>query len=188
MVRDCIGRQWQLGTVQVDYNLPERFQLEYIGPDNKPHRPIMIHRAPFGSMERFIGVLIEHFGGAFPLWLCPEQARVLTVSEKSEASGQQVVEQMRGAGLRVSGDFRSEKLGAKIREAQVEMIPYMLVVGPRDAEAGTVSLRDRTEGDLGAIPLADAVTRLADEVRERRVRQKFQTGVDLSATSVKNEY
>ncbi len=188
MVRDCIGRQWQLGTVQVDYNLPERFQLEYIGPDNKPHRPIMIHRAPFGSMERFIGVLIEHFGGAFPLWLCPEQARVLTVSEKSEAYGQQVVDQMRAAGLRVSGDFRSEKLGAKVREAQVEMVPYMFVVGPRDAEAGTVSLRDRTEGDLGAIPLADAITRLADEVRERRVRQKFQTGVDLSAASVKNEY
>ncbi len=188
VVRDCIGRQWQLGTVQVDYNLPERFQLEYIGPDNKPHRPIMIHRAPFGSMERFIGVLIEHFGGAFPLWLCSEQARVLTVSEKSEAYGQSVVEQLRAAGLRVTGDFRSEKLGAKVREGQIEMVPYMLVVGPRDAESGTVSLRDRVEGDLGAIPLADAIARLNDEVRERRVRQKAQASVDLSSVGAKNEY
>jgi threonyl-tRNA synthetase len=188
VVRDCIGRQWQLGTVQVDYNLPERFQLEYIGPDNKPHRPIMIHRAPFGSMERFIGVLIEHFGGAFPLWLCYQQARVLTVSEKSEEYGRQVVEKMREASLRVAGDFRPEKLGAKIREAQLEMVPYMLVVGPRDAENGTVSLRDRTEGDLGAIPLADAMDRLVDEVRQRRVRQTFQTGVDLSSAGAQNEY
>jgi threonyl-tRNA synthetase len=188
MVRDCIGRQWQLGTVQVDYNLPERFQLEYIGPDNRPHRPIMIHRAPFGSMERFIGVLIEHFGGAFPLWLCPEQARVLTVSEKSEEYGRQVLAKLQAAGIRAVGDFRSEKLGAKIREGQVEMIPYMLVVGPRDAEAGTVALRDRTEGDLGAVPLAEAIQRLSDEIRERRVRQTFSTGVDLSASEAKNEY
>jgi threonyl-tRNA synthetase len=188
VVRDCIGRQWQLGTVQVDYNLPERFQLEYIGPDNKPHRPIMIHRAPFGSMERFIGVLIEHFGGAFPLWLCPEQARVLTVSEKSEEYGRQVLEKMRAAGLRVTDDFRSEKLGAKVREAQIEMVPYMVVVGPRDAESGTVSLRDRIEGDLGAVPLAEAIERLASEVNQRKVRQKAQASVDLSSAGAKNEY
>ncbi|MEQ1906820.1 MAG: threonine--tRNA ligase, partial [Pirellulaceae bacterium] len=127
VVRDCIGRQWQLGTVQVDYNLPERFGLEYIGPDNRPHRPVMIHRAPFGSMERFIGVLIEHFAGAFPLWLCPEQARVVTVSEKSEEFGRQVLARLRETGIRAEGDFRSEKLGAKIRDGQLEMIPYMLV-------------------------------------------------------------
>ena len=138
IVHDCIGRKWQLGTVQVDYNLPERFGLEYVGADNKTHRPIMIHRAPFGSMERFIGVLIEHFAGTFPLWLAYEQARVLTVSDKSEEYGREVLKQMREAGLRVTGDFRSEKLGAKVRDAQLDRVPYMLVVGPRDAEQGTV--------------------------------------------------
>jgi threonyl-tRNA synthetase len=190
VVRDCIGRQWQLGTVQVDYNLPERFQLEYIGPDNKPHRPIMIHRAPFGSMERFIGVLIEHFGGAFPLWLCPEQVRVLTVSDKSEVYGRQVLREVLAAGLRGVGDFRSEKLGAKVREAQLELVPYMFVVGPRDAEQGTVSVRDRIDGDLGAIPIAAAIGRLADEVREKRVRQKFQMAASAAAeaTGLGNEY
>src|SRR5207253_9982570 len=152
VVKDCLGREWQLGTVQLDYNLPsaERFALEYIGPDNTPHRPVMIHRAPLGSMERFIGVLIEHFAGAFPLWLAPEQARVITVSEKSEQYGRDVEAKLRAAGLRVKGDYRSEKLGAKIRDGQLEHIPYMLVVGPRDAESGSVSLRDRREGDLGA--------------------------------------
>jgi len=163
VVKDCIGRKWQLGTVQVDYNLPERFGLEYIGADNKPHRPIMIHRAPFGSMERFIGVLIEHFGGSFPMWLAPEQVRVLTVSEKSEAYGQQVEQQLREAGLRPKGDFRSEKLGSKIRDGQMDRVPYMLIVGPRDAEAGTVSVRSLLEGDLGAMPIADAIAKFQAE-------------------------
>lgn len=171
VVRDCIGRKWQLGTVQVDYNLPERFGLEYVGQDNQAHRPVMIHRAPFGSMERFIGVLIEHFAGSFPLWLAPEQARILTVSDKSEEYGRQVLEQMRAAGLRVEGDFRSEKLGAKIRDGQLEMIPYMLIVGPRDAENGTVSIRDRVDGDLGAMPLADAIAKFKDEVDQKLVRR-----------------
>ena len=171
VVRDCIGRQWQLGTVQVDYNLPERFGLEYIGSDNRPHRPIMIHRAPFGSMERFIGVLIEHFGGAFPLWLAPEQARILTVSEKAEGYARDIQAKMRAAELRVEGDYRSEKLGAKIRDAQLEMIPYMLIIGPRDAEAGTVSVRDRIEGDLGAMPVDEAIAKLQEEVAEKRVKQ-----------------
>src|SRR5260221_10139936 len=150
VVADCIGREWQLGTVQLDYNLPsaERFDLEYIGADNHPHQPVMIHRAPLGSMERFIGVLIEHFAGAFPLWLAPEQARVITVSEKSEQYGRDVEAKLRAAGLRVKGDYRPEKLGAKIRDGQIEYIPYMLVVGPRDVEQNTVSLRDRLEGDL----------------------------------------
>ena len=163
VVKDCIGRKWQLGTVQVDYNLPERFGLEYMGADNKPHRPIMIHRAPFGSMERFIGVLIEHFGGSFPMWLAPEQVRVLTVSEKSQEYGQQVHDQLKAAGLRVTGDFRSEKLGAKIRDGQMARIPYMLVVGPRDADAGTVSVRSLSEGDQGAMPIADAITKFQTE-------------------------
>lgn len=171
VVKDCIGRKWQLGTVQVDYNLPERFGLEYIGSDNKPHRPIMIHRAPFGSMERFIGVLIEHFAGSFPLWLAPEQARILTVSDKSEEYGKRVESQMRDAGIRVKGDYRSEKLGAKIRDGQLEMIPYMMIVGPRDAENGTVSIRDRIDGDLGAIPVEEAIAKFQSEVAEKTVRR-----------------
>ena len=170
VVKDCIGRKWQLGTVQVDYNLPERFGLEYMGADNTPHRPIMIHRAPFGSMERFIGVLIEHFGGNFPLWLAPEQARLLTVSDKSEAYGKEVHAKMNAAGLRVEGDFRSEKLGSKIRDGQLDMVPYMLIVGPRDAENGTVSIRDRSEGDLGAMPVDEAIAKFQQEVDQKTIR------------------
>ena len=167
VVTDCIGREWQLGTVQLDYNLPraERFGLDYVGADNQNHRPVMIHRAPLGSMERFIGVLIEHFAGAFPLWLAPEQVRVLTVSEKSEEYGRQVEQQLRAAGLRAVGDFRAEKLGAKIRDAQLELIPYMFVVGPRDAEAGTVDVRDRLDGPLGPMPVGAAVEKLTNEIQ-----------------------
>ncbi len=167
VVKDCIGRSWQLGTVQVDYNLPVRFDLNYIGPDNRPHRPIMIHRAPFGSMERFVGVLIEHFGGEFPLWLAPEQARILTVSEKAEEYARNVQSQMNDAGLRIKGDYRSEKLGAKIVEARNEMIPYMMVIGPRDAESGTVSVRPRVGDDLGAMPIQAAIEKLSREVAEK---------------------
>lgn len=167
VVKDCIGRSWQLGTVQVDYNLPERFDLSYIGSDNKPHRPIMIHRAPFGSMERFIGVLIEHFGGEFPLWLAPEQARILTVSQKAEEYARNVQQQMKAAGLRIEGDFRSEKLGAKIVEARNEMIPYMLVIGPRDAESGTVSVRPRVGDDRGAMPIQQAIEMFTQEVDQK---------------------
>ena len=176
VVSDCLGREWQLGTIQLDYNLPskERFALEYIGADNQPHTPVMIHRAPLGSLERFVGVLIEHFAGAFPLWLAPEQARVLTVSEKSESYGREIEAKLRAAGLRVTGDFRAEKLGSKIRDAQLELIPYMLVVGPRDAEQGTVSVRDRIDGDLGAMPLAAAIEKLKDEVARKLVRQVAQ--------------
>jgi threonyl-tRNA synthetase len=148
----------------------------------------MIHRAPFGSMERFIGVLIEHFAGAFPLWLAPEQVRVLTVSDKSEAYGREVLEKLRAAGLRVEGDFRSEKLGAKIRDAQLELIPYMLVVGPRDAEQGTVSVRDRAEGDLGAMSLDDCLARLSSEVAEKKVRKTFQTSAGLDSSQAAMEY
>ena len=188
VVRDCIGRKWQLGTVQVDYNLPIRFGLEYVGADNQAHRPVMIHRAPFGSMERFVGVLIEHFSGSFPLWLAPEQARILTVSEKSEEYGQSVLSQFRDAGLRVEGDFRSEKLGAKIRDGQMERIPYMLIVGPRDAENGTVSVRDRVDGDLGAIPVEEAIARLVREVAEKEVRQTFQNALDFGESNSSQDY
>lgn len=167
VAKDCLGRKWQLGTVQVDYNLPIRFGLEYVGADNQTHRPIMIHRAPFGSMERFIGLLIEHFGGCFPLWLNPEQARILTVSDKSEEYGRSVEKQMLAAGLRVKADYRSEKLGAKIRDGQLEMIPYMMIVGPRDAENGTVSLRDRAKGDLGAISVEEAIAKFQKEIQDK---------------------
>src|SRR5205823_6403186 len=169
VVRDCIGREWQLGTVQLDYNLPVRFNLEYIGADNRPHRPVMIHRAPFGSMERFCGILIEHFAGAFPLWLAPEQVRVLPISEKFTDYGRRVEAEFKAKGFRVAGDYRPEKIGAKIREAQLEKVPYMLVVGEKEAAAGTVAVRDRVDGDLGPLPVAEVVARLEKEVREKTI-------------------
>ncbi len=173
VVADCIGREWQLGTVQLDYNLPsaERFDLEYIGADNTTHRPVMIHRAPFGSLERFTGMLIEHFAAAFPLWLAPEQVRVLVVSQKFEEYARDVEQKLAEAGLRVSGDYRPEKIGAKIRDAQLELVPYMLVVGGREAENKTVSVRDRREGDLGAMTLDEVLGKLRDEIADKTVRQ-----------------
>jgi threonyl-tRNA synthetase len=173
VVADCIGRQWQLGTVQLDYNLPspQRFALEYVGDDNTPHQPVMIHRAPFGSFERFVGMLIEHFAGAFPLWLAPEQVRVMVVSQKAEEYGRNVERQLTEAGFRVSGDYRAEKIGAKIRDAQLELVPYMFVIGGREAEEGKVAVRDRIEGDLGAMPLAAAVERLQAEVKAKTIRK-----------------
>ena len=171
VVRDCIGRQWQLGTVQLDYVLPKRFGLTYTGPDNQPHQPVMIHRAPFGSMERFMGILIEHFAGAFPLWLAPEQVRVLPISDKVAEYSRTVLEALQAAGLRAAIDARPEKIGAKIRDAQLEKIPVMLVVGAKEAEAGTVSFRDRIDGDLGSMPLAEVVARLKAESDARTIRQ-----------------
>jgi threonyl-tRNA synthetase len=190
VVTDCLGREWQLGTVQLDYNLPssERFNLEYVGPDNHLHKPVMIHRAPLGSLERFMGVLIEHFAGAFPLWLAPEQVRVITVSEKSEEYARNVEQQLRAAGLRVSGDYRPEKLGSKIRDGQLELIPYMFVIGPRDAEGNTVSVRDRIDGDLGAMPLAAAIDRLKTEIADRRVRKTYSGSAGLGESKGENEY
>ena len=185
VVRDCIGREWQLGTVQLDYNLPKRFQLEYVGADNKPHRPVMIHRAPFGSMERFMGILIEHFAGAFPLWLAPEQARVCPISEKFFEYGKKVEAELRAKGFRVHGDYRPEKIGYKIREAQVEKVPYMLVVGDKEQSAGTVAVRDRVDGDIGAVSIADLAARLEAEVRERRIRQVSTASAGLSDSSAK---
>ncbi|MFO1042282.1 MAG: threonine--tRNA ligase [Planctomycetaceae bacterium] len=190
MVRDCIGREWQLGTVQLDFNLPERFQLEYVGADNQTHRPVMIHRAPFGSMERFTGMLIEHFAGAFPLWLAPEQVRVMSISDKFEGYAKQVEARLRAAGFRVATDLRGTKINAKVRDAQVELIPYMAVVGGKDQENGTVSLRDRIDGDLGAMPVDEAIAKLLQEVNERRIRQvsekKFQQFDDAGGEA--NEY
>ncbi|HEX4072534.1 MAG TPA: threonine--tRNA ligase [Planctomycetaceae bacterium] len=189
MVRDCLGREWQLGTVQLDYNLPERFQLEYIGADNHAHRPVMIHRAPFGSMERFVGVLIEHFAGAFPLWLAPEQVRVLPLSDKSLDYAQETERRFREAGFRVKIDTRNSKVQAKIRDAQLELVPYMLVVGPKEAEQGAVALRDRIDGDLGTMPTNAAIDRLREEVTSRKIRQVAKsTFQNVEEGSEQHEY
>lgn len=174
MVRDCIGRQWQLGTVQLDYNLPERFQLEYTGADNKPHRPVMIHRAPFGSMERFVGMLTEHFAGAFPMWLAPEQVRICPLSEKSNEYAMELERRFTEAGFRVTTDLRGAKVQAKIRDAQLELIPYMAVVGPREAETQTIALRDRIDGELGLKSVEEVLALLTEEVATRRIRQSFK--------------
>jgi threonyl-tRNA synthetase len=171
IVRDCIGRHWQLGTVQLDYVLPERFGLTYNGADNLTHRPVMIHRAPFGSMERFMGILIEHFAGAFPLWLAPEQVRVLPISDKFLDYAHRVEGELKAAGLRATVDLRPEKIGAKIRDAQLEKVPAMLVVGGKEAESETVSYRDRIDGDRGSMPLRDAVAQLKAESESRAIRQ-----------------
>jgi threonyl-tRNA synthetase len=167
VVKDVIGREWQLGTVQVDYNLPERFGLEYIGSDNAPHRPVMIHRAPFGSMERFVGVLIEHFAGKFPTWLAPEQVRVLPISEKFDETAHEVVATLRAEGVRVTIDDSSDKVGAKIRLAQLARIPYMLVIGAKEQESNQVSVRHRERGDEGAIAVGEFRDRVVAEIRSR---------------------
>ncbi len=167
VVRDVIGREWQLGTVQVDYNLPIRFDLSYIGADNQPHRPVMIHRAPFGSMERFCGVLIEHFAGDFPLWLAPEQVRILPISEKTIEPARALLARLRAEGLRATLDEHSDKLGAKIRRAEIEKVPYALVLGQKEAEAGGVSVRSRARGDEGVLTTDACVARLRAEVASR---------------------
>ncbi|HEY8962121.1 MAG TPA: threonine--tRNA ligase [Luteolibacter sp.] len=169
VVKDVIGRDWQLGTVQVDYNLPERFDLSYIGADNTQHRPVMIHRAPFGSLERFTGLLIEHFEGKFPTWLAPEQVRVLPISEKTLATAEAVTAKLADAGLRVTIDRSSDKIGAKIRLSRLDRVPYMLVIGAREEEEGTVSVRHRDKDDLGAKSVDAFLEEITAEVRERRL-------------------
>ncbi|MGB2820559.1 MAG: threonine--tRNA ligase [Phycisphaerae bacterium] len=164
IANDCIGREWQLGTIQVDYNLPERFDMTYIGADNAPHRPVMIHRAPLGSPERFIGILIEHFAGAFPLWLAPVQSTVLPVSERFNDYAAGVVERLREQRIRAGLDDSPEKIGAKIRRATLDKVPYMAVVGQREVEAGTVAVRHRTVGDLGAMSLEGFIEGLREEI------------------------
>ena len=157
--------------MQVDFNLPERFELEYIGSDNKPHRPVMIHRAPFGSMERFVGILIEHFAGDFPTWLAPEQVRVMTLNDDMIPHGQKVIEQLKAVGIRASLDEVSDKLGAKIRRAELEKIPHMLVLGAKEIEAGVVSVRSRADkGMEGNMPLAEFIAKVHAEISERRLR------------------
>jgi threonyl-tRNA synthetase len=170
VVKDVIGREWQLGTVQVDYNLPERFDIHYVGSDNTKHRPVMIHRAPFGSMERFMGVIIEHFAGAFPAWLAPEQVRLIPITDDQIDFCQELAGRCREAGIRVSVDTASEKMGAKIRRAQLDKIPYMPVVGKREAEAGEVSLRLRGEGDVGTLATESFIDRVKEAVAQRSLK------------------
>ena len=166
MVKDAIGRRWQLGTIQVDYNLPERFELEYMGSDNLKHRPVMIHRAPFGSMERFCAVLIEHTGGKFPLWLTPDQAVILPISEKYNAYAEEVRAYLDSMDIRAIVDDRNEKIGRKIRDNELKHIPYLLVVGEKEAENGEVSVRKQGQGDQGSMKIADFAKNIAEEVSE----------------------
>lgn len=166
-LRDCIGRTWQCGTIQLDFQLPERFELEYTGSDGAKHRPIMIHRVVFGSIERFIGILIEHFAGAFPLWLAPVQVKVLPIGERQHDYANEVVKVLQEAGIRVELDDRNEKIGYKIREAQLEKVPYMFVLGDKEVEAKTVGVRSRKEGDKGQMPLDEVIKKLLEEVKTK---------------------
>ena len=164
MVKDALGRKWQLGTIQVDYNLPERFELSYKGSDNEEHRPVMIHRAPFGSLERFVAILLEHTGGNFPLWLMPEQVIILSVSEKYEKYAEKVSNQLKNSEIRALIDNRNETIGKKIREAQLNKYPYMLIVGEKEATENTVSVRSRVEGDTGSLTLETFIEKIQAEV------------------------
>jgi threonyl-tRNA synthetase len=167
MVKDALGRKWQLGTIQVDYNLPDRFELEYIGSDNQKHRPVMIHRAPFGSMERFVAVLIEHTAGNFPLWLTPDQAIILPISEKYQNYSEKVLEVLNNADIRTQIDNRNEKAGKKIRDAELKKIPFMLVVGEREEQEGTVSVRKHGSGDLGSQKIEEFIAFINEEIRKQ---------------------
>ena len=164
MVKDAIGRRWQLGTIQVDYNLPERFQLEYMGSDNQKHRPVMIHRAPFGSMERFVAVLIEHTAGKFPLWLTPEQVVILPIADKFNDYAEQVKAELRKYDIRAIVDGRNEKIGRKIRDNEMKRIPYLLIVGEKEAANGEVSVRRQGEGDKGTMKIEEFGKNIAEEV------------------------
>lgn len=176
-IEDAIGRLWQLGTVQWDFNLPERFELEYIGEDNKPHRPVMVHRALFGSIERFFGVLIEQYAGAFPLWLAPVQVAVLPITDRVNAYAEEIASELRSAGLRVESNLRGEKIGAKIRDAQMAKVPFMLVLGDREMEEGKVAVRERVKGDIGAMTLGEFTEMARGLVASRAI--KFESSESL---------
>ena len=169
-LKDCIGRTWQCGTIQLDYQMPERFDLTYVGADGEKHRPVMIHRVAFGSIERFIGILTEHFAGAFPAWLAPVQVKLIPIADRHHDYAAQLEECLTNAGFRVENDLRSEKMGLKIREAQLAKIPYMLVVGDREAEQGEVSVRSRAGGDLGAMKVDDFAAMLREEIDTKSIK------------------
>jgi len=167
MVRDALGREWQCATIQLDFNQPENFELEYIGEDGQPHRPVMIHRAVTGSTERFMAMLIEHFAGAFPVWLSPLQVMVIPIADRHIEYADKVAETLKAAGIRVEVDVRGERMNAKVRDAQMQKVPYMLVVGDKEAAANAVAVRLRTNENLGALPLVDFMERIADRVRTK---------------------
>ncbi|HAC94178.1 MAG TPA: threonine--tRNA ligase, partial [Odoribacter splanchnicus] len=167
MVKDAIGRKWQLGTIQVDYNLPERFDLEYTGADNLKHRPVMIHRAPFGSMERFVAVLIEHTGGKFPLWLAPDQVVVMPISEKFNDYAQKLSDLLNNSDIRTVLDDRNEKIGRKIRDNELKKIPYLLIVGENEMNNNTVSVRRQGQGDMGTMSVEDFISKINEEVNSQ---------------------
>jgi len=166
-LEDCIGRTWQCGTIQLDFQMPEKFNLTYIGADGEKHRPVMIHRTIFGSIERFIGILIENYAGAFPVWLAPVQVIILPVSEKQKEYAEKLNKQLEDLDIRSEADLRSEKVGYKIREAQLQKIPYMLVVGDKEMESGSVSVRDRKEGDIGVMKFEDFLSKIQDEIKNK---------------------
>lgn len=166
-LKDCLGRTWQCGTIQLDFQMPEKFDLTYVGEDGQKHRPVMIHRVVFGSIERFIGILTEHFAGAFPVWLAPVQVKLLTVTDRARDYAVKLYQQLQAVGIRVELDDRNEKIGYKIREAQLEKVPYMLVLGDKEVEAGTVAVRRRGQGDLGSMPVPDLLDRVLREINEK---------------------
>jgi len=161
---DCLGRTWQCGTIQLDLQLPERFELEYVGEDGQKHRPVMIHRVVLGSIERFIGVITEHFAGAFPLWLAPVQVKIMTITDRADEAAKKLFEQLDAVGIRAEMDLRNEKIGFKIREAQMAKIPYMLVLGDKEVENGVAAVRSRKDGDLGTMTHADLIAKLLEEI------------------------
>ena len=164
-MKDCLGREWQMGTVQLDFQLPQRFNLSYIDSSGEKKTPIMVHRAIFGSFERFIGILTEHFAGAFPVWLAPVQIRILTISEAHIEYANKLKETLENKGIRVELDDRNEKIGYKIREAQLQKVPYMLIIGEKEVEANAVGVRARKEGDIGAMKLEDFIAKIEEEIK-----------------------
>ena len=168
MVRDVLGRKWQLGTVQIDYVMPERFNLEYTGSDGQKHRPVVIHRAPFGSMERFIGVLIEHYAGEFPLWLAPVHAAVLPVSQNFIDYSKKVADELKANNIRVELDERNEKIGYKIRDWETNKVPYMLILGEKEMNSSNISVRKHKKGDLGSLSLSEFIDNIKDEIKNKK--------------------
>ena len=163
-IKDCLGRDWQCGTIQLDFQMPERFDLTYIGEDGEKHRPVMLHRVVFGSIERFIGIITEHFAGAFPVWLAPVQVKILPISDSQKEYAENVVKKLEANGIRVELDARQEKIGYKIREAQLQKVPYMLILGDKEKEANAVGVRSRKDGDIGQMPAQEFVQKIEQEI------------------------
>jgi threonyl-tRNA synthetase len=168
-IKDCLGRDWQCGTIQLDFQMPERFDLTYIGEDGEKHRPVMLHRVIFGSIERFIGIITEHFSGAFPAWLSPVQAKLLPITDAQFEYAKEVATKLRAKGVRVEIDDSNEKIGYKIRKAQLEKVPYMLVMGAKEVEAKAVAVRSRKAGDVGQMPVDEFVEKLLNEIETKAI-------------------